>query len=117
MELVHKVVQVMLKPVSAEDKNSYNICLKFFGLEVAENDRLAFHPKQKPRCIQMAGAVNLFANKNEKKCNRLEKPAGEVCLHLSEFLLSRMGRWKTDAEHYIQEQLPKVIQCHSFQVI
>ena len=52
----------------------------------------------------------------EKKAEQLYLPATEVCSHLARFLILRTKAWFRDLEFHLRTHLPKVIQCHSFQV-
>ena len=52
----------------------------------------------------------------EEKAEQLYLPATEVCSHLARFLVLRTKAWFRDLEFHLRTHLPKVIQCHSFQV-
>nr|KAG5695001.1 hypothetical protein BaRGS_024184 [Batillaria attramentaria] len=115
VERVFDAVQVLLKPTTAEDKNRYQVYLRFYGLEKSGENHLALHPKLKPRCVRMVGNRHLFADKEEKKRERLEKPADLICYHIGRFLIERTKEWCEEAEFFLSFRLPKVIQCRNYQ--
>ncbi|KAK7091654.1 hypothetical protein V1264_009311 [Littorina saxatilis] len=114
VEKVFDVVRVLMQPATAEDKNRYQTYLTFYGLEKSGEGKLVLHPKLKPRCIRMVGSKQLFANKEEKKEERLYRSDAEVCNLLAKYLILRTKNWCREVEFYLESQLPKVIQCHSF---